>query len=72
MLRVVNFDTTDPAQASYRVSVDAAGLTATVGSTKYTLAKNAACDYTASAVGRRLGCRDPGAAARHRRAGRQL
>jgi len=51
MLRVVNFDTTDPAQASYRVSVDAAGLTATVGSTKYTLAKNAACDYTASAAG---------------------
>lgn len=50
-LRVVNFDTTDPAQASYRVSVDAAGLTATVGSTKFTLTKNAACDYTASAAG---------------------
>lgn len=50
-LRVVNFETTDPALASYVVSVDAAALTATVGSTKYTLAKNAACDYTASATG---------------------
>ncbi|CAM4154402.1 hypothetical protein ROSA5918_24585 [Roseateles saccharophilus] len=50
-LRVVNFNTTDPAQASYQVSVDAAALTATVGSTQYVLSKNAACDYTAKAPG---------------------
>lgn len=50
-LRVVSFETTDPALASFQVSVDAAKLTATIGSTTYTLTKKAACRYTASATG---------------------